>query len=86
MKFFMKCIKNLHKFQGNASVIVGTVISIHEEEGRLYLRCSKCNKKDVKESQYVDLENETKSKFGYQTPNEWRCTKCAMITTGIKTE
>ena len=77
---------NLRHFQGKASVIVGTVIAIHEEEGWWYLGCRKCNKKVVKESQFVDLETETKSKFGYQTPNEWRCTKCATIVTGIKTE
>ncbi|PWA91525.1 replication protein A 70 kDa DNA-binding subunit D [Artemisia annua] len=36
--------------QGKASVIVGTIIAIHEEEGWWYLGCRKCNKKVVKES------------------------------------
>ncbi|PWA66139.1 replication protein A 70 kDa DNA-binding subunit B [Artemisia annua] len=73
--------------QGKASVIVGTIIAIHEEEGWWYLGCHKCNKKVVKESQFVDLEAETKPKFGYQqTPDQWTCTKCAKTATGIKTE
>ena len=76
----------MHYFQGKPSVIVGTVIAIHEEEGWWYLGCRKCNKKVVRESQFVDLDEEADSKFGYQKPNEWRCTKCDMIVSGIKTE
>ncbi|PWA68832.1 replication protein A 70 kDa DNA-binding subunit B [Artemisia annua] len=73
--------------KGKPSVIVGTIIAIHEEEGWWYLGCRKCNKKVVKESQFVDLEAETKPKFGYQqTPDQWTCTKCAKTSTGIKTE
>ncbi|PWA69999.1 cinnamoyl-CoA reductase 1 [Artemisia annua] len=83
---FKNIVELLDVDQGKASVIVGTVIAIHEEEGWWYLGCRKCNKKVVKESQFVDLETETKNKFGYQTANEWRCTKCDVIVTGIKTE
>ncbi|PWA95176.1 nucleic acid-binding, OB-fold protein [Artemisia annua] len=84
-------VKNIVKLldvdQGKASVIVGTIIAIHEEEGWWYLGCRKCNKKVVKESQFVDLEAETKPKFGYQqTPDQWTCTKCDKTVTGIKTE
>ncbi|PWA95136.1 nucleic acid-binding, OB-fold protein [Artemisia annua] len=84
-------VKNIFELldvdQVKASVIVGTIIAIHEEEGWWYLGCRKCNKKVVKESQFVDLEAETKPKFGYQqTPDQWTCTKCAKTSTGIKTE
>ena len=88
---YIKCFQNLnislHHFQGKASVIVGTIIAIHEEEGWWYLGCRKCNKKVVKESHFVDLEAETKPKYGYQqTPDQWTCTKCNKTVTGIKTE
>ena len=88
---YMNRFKNLNNIfrtsQGKPSVIVGTIIAIHEEEGWWYLGCRKCNKKVVKESQFVDLESETKPKYGYQqTPDQWTCTKCAKTVTGIKTE
>ncbi|GJT41604.1 replication protein A 70 kDa DNA-binding subunit B [Tanacetum coccineum] len=61
--------------QGMASIIVGTIIAIHEEEGWWYIGCRTCRKKVIKEIEIVDLETdmENKSKIG---PDEWRCTKC----------
>ena len=87
MNRFKNLNNSLCTLQGKPSVIVGTIIAIHEEEGWWYLGCRKCNKKVVKESQFVDLESETKPKYGYQqTPDQWTCTKCAKTVTGIKTE
>ncbi|GJT41602.1 replication protein A 70 kDa DNA-binding subunit B [Tanacetum coccineum] len=70
--------------QGMASIIVGTIIAIHEEEGWWYIGCRTCRKKVIKEIEIVDLETdmENKSKIG---PDEWRCTKCNVVTTSIKT-
>ncbi|GJV17764.1 replication protein A 70 kDa DNA-binding subunit B [Tanacetum coccineum] len=54
------------------------------EEGWWYIGCRTCRKKVIKEIEIVDLETdmENKSKIG---PDEWRCTKCNVVTTSIKT-
>ncbi|PWA43879.1 replication protein A 70 kDa DNA-binding subunit B [Artemisia annua] len=82
---------NLVKLKGRSisdiknitSVIVGTIIAIQEEEGWWYLGCRKCSKKVVKDSEFVDLDDDSKGKMSV-TSDQWRCTKCNEIVKGIK--
>ncbi|GKG33666.1 replication protein A 70 kDa DNA-binding subunit B, partial [Tanacetum coccineum] len=68
-----------------ASIIIGTIIAIQEEEGWWYIGCQTCRKKVTKESEFVDLETDRKNKFKSRH-DEWRCTKCNVVTTSIKTQ
>ena len=56
---------------------------IQEEEGWWYLGCKKCSKKVVKESEFVDLDDDTKGK-SIGSADKWRCTKCNEIVNGIR--
>ena len=69
--------------QNIASVIVGTIIAIQEEEGWWYLGCRKCSKKVVKDSEFVDLDDDTTSQ-SLSYADQWRCTKCNEVVKGIK--
>ncbi|PWA44341.1 nucleic acid-binding, OB-fold protein [Artemisia annua] len=83
-KYPVKNIVELLDVEKNiASVIVGTIIAIQEEEGWWYLGCRKCSKKVVKESEFVDLDDDSKGKMSV-TSDQWRCTKCNEIVKGIK--
>ena len=74
---YLYCLQNI------ASVIVGTIIVIQEEDGWWYLGCRKCSKKVVKESEFVDLDDDSTGKMSV-TSDQWRCTKCNEIVKGIK--
>ncbi|PWA71449.1 nucleic acid-binding, OB-fold protein [Artemisia annua] len=83
-KYPVKNIVELLDVEKNiASVIVGTIIAIQEEEGWWYLGCRKCSKKVVKDNEFVDLDAHTTSK-STSSPDQWRCTKCNEIVKGIK--
>lgn len=56
---------------------------IQEEEGWWYLGCKKCSKKVVKESEFVDLDDDAKGKSNGNA-DQWRCTKCNEIVKGIR--
>ncbi|PWA28987.1 replication protein A 70 kDa DNA-binding subunit B [Artemisia annua] len=56
---------------------------IQEEEGWWYLGCKKCSKKVVKESEFVDLDDDTKGKSNGSV-DQLRCTKCNEIVKGIR--
>ncbi|PWA49338.1 nucleic acid-binding, OB-fold protein [Artemisia annua] len=78
-KYPVKNIVELLDVEKNiASIIVGTIIAIQEEEGWWYLGCRKCSKKVVKESEFVDLDDDSKGKMSV-TSDQWRCTKCNEI-------
>ncbi|PWA43936.1 replication protein A 70 kDa DNA-binding subunit B [Artemisia annua] len=82
-KYPVKNIVELLDVEKNtASVIVGTIIAIQEEEGWWYLGCRKCSKKVVKESEFVDLDADVKSQSA-NGADQWRCTKCNEIVKGI---
>nr|GEU78216.1 replication protein A 70 kDa DNA-binding subunit B [Tanacetum cinerariifolium] len=66
------------------SIIVGTIIAIQEEERWWYIGCWTCRKKVINESEFVDLETDTNNKSKCR-PDEWRYTKCNVVTTSIKT-
>ena len=72
----------LHYLQNIASVMVGTIITILDEEGWWYLGCKKCSKKVVKDSEFVDLDADTSNSTSLA--DQWRCTKCNEIVKGIK--
>ena len=72
----------LHYLQNIASVMVGTIITILEEEGWWYLGCKKCSNKVVKDSEFVDLDADTSNSTSMA--DQWRCTKCKEIVKGIK--
>nr|GEW30526.1 hypothetical protein [Tanacetum cinerariifolium] len=48
--------------QGVQSVIVGTMITIQEDEGWWYLGCRACRGKVIKSTDYIDLESEMPKK------------------------
>nr|GEU99897.1 nucleic acid-binding, OB-fold protein [Tanacetum cinerariifolium] len=48
--------------QGVTSVIVGTIIAIHEEESWWYIGCKFCKKKVIRSSDMIDLEAEMPKK------------------------
>ncbi|GKC60761.1 replication protein A 70 kDa DNA-binding subunit B, partial [Tanacetum coccineum] len=48
--------------QGVTSIIVGTIIAIHEEEGWWYIGCRSCKKKVIREKDMIDLEAEMPKK------------------------
>ncbi|GJZ19655.1 replication protein A 70 kDa DNA-binding subunit B [Tanacetum coccineum] len=48
--------------QGVTSVIVGTIIAIHEEEGWWYIGCRSCKKKVIREKEIIDLETDMPKK------------------------
>ncbi|GJV07672.1 hypothetical protein Tco_1345328 [Tanacetum coccineum] len=47
---------------GVASIIVGTIIAIQEEEGRWYIGCKGCKNKVIRSSDMVDLEADVPKK------------------------
>ncbi|GJZ11299.1 replication protein A 70 kDa DNA-binding subunit B [Tanacetum coccineum] len=69
--------------QGVTSVIVGTIIAIHEEEGWWYIGCKVCKKKVIRSSNMVDLEAEMPKKK-IDVKDDWYCTKCNVVP-NIKT-
>ncbi|GJR22224.1 replication protein A 70 kDa DNA-binding subunit B [Tanacetum coccineum] len=69
--------------QGVTSVIVDTIIVIHEEEGWLYIGCKVCKKKVIGSSDMVDLEAEMPMKKT-DVKDDWYCTKCNAVS-NIKT-
>ncbi|GJZ38171.1 replication protein A 70 kDa DNA-binding subunit B [Tanacetum coccineum] len=64
--------------EGVTSVIFGTIIVIHEEEGWWYVGCRSCKKKVIREKDMIDLETDIpkKSAFG---KDDWWCTKCNVV-------
>ncbi|GKC50496.1 replication protein A 70 kDa DNA-binding subunit B [Tanacetum coccineum] len=52
----------LNVAQGVTSVIVGTIITIHEEEGWWYIGCRSCKKKVIREKEIIDLETDMPKK------------------------
>nr|GEV28910.1 hypothetical protein [Tanacetum cinerariifolium] len=56
--------------RGMALIITGTIIAIQEEEGWWYIGCRTCRKKVIKESEFVDLETDTKNK-SKSSHDEW---------------
>lgn len=64
--------------QGVSSVIIGTIIAIHEEEGWWYLGCKACKKKAVKSSDIIDLDDEKAIKPA-DGKDEWKCQKCNIV-------
>ncbi|GJQ90466.1 replication protein A 70 kDa DNA-binding subunit B, partial [Tanacetum coccineum] len=69
--------------QGVPSIIVGTIIAIHEEEGWWYIGCKGCKKKVIRASDMVDLEADMPKK-PCGGKDDWWCTKCNIVP-NIKT-
>ncbi|GJT67701.1 replication protein A 70 kDa DNA-binding subunit B [Tanacetum coccineum] len=69
--------------QGVTSVIVGTIIAIHEEEGWWYIDCRSCKKKVIREKEIIDLETDMPKK-SVSGKDDWWCTKYNVVPT-IKT-
>ncbi|GKB28483.1 replication protein A 70 kDa DNA-binding subunit B, partial [Tanacetum coccineum] len=69
---------------GVQSVIVGTIITIQEDEGWWYLGCRACRGKVIKSTDYVDLESEMPKKPYW--PNDWWCRKCNAWVALIKSQ
>ncbi|GKB20951.1 replication protein A 70 kDa DNA-binding subunit B [Tanacetum coccineum] len=57
---------------GVTSIIVGTIIAIHEEEGWWYISCKGCKKKVIRSSDMVDLEADVLKKTSFGKDN-WFC-------------
>ncbi|GKD52990.1 hypothetical protein Tco_1286377 [Tanacetum coccineum] len=57
----------LHILTGATSIIVGTIIAIHEEEGWLYIGCKGCKKKVIRSSDMVDLEADVSDDVTWKT-------------------
>ncbi|GKG01113.1 hypothetical protein Tco_0305818 [Tanacetum coccineum] len=69
-KFPMRNIVELLDIEHDmSSIIDGAIIAIKEHEGWWYIGCRCYRKKVIKESEYVDLEGETKNKLS-DGPNE----------------
>ncbi|GJW96113.1 replication protein A 70 kDa DNA-binding subunit B, partial [Tanacetum coccineum] len=68
---------------GVKSIIVGTIIAIHEEESWWYIGCKGCKKKVIRSSDMVDLEVDVPKKTS-SAKDDWWCTKCNIVP-NIKT-
>ncbi|GJU77673.1 hypothetical protein Tco_1274743 [Tanacetum coccineum] len=54
-------------YDGATSIIVGTIIAIHEEEGLLYIGCKGCKQKVIRSSDMVDLEADVPDEVTWKT-------------------
>ncbi|GKA89109.1 replication protein A 70 kDa DNA-binding subunit B [Tanacetum coccineum] len=68
---------------GVTSVIMGTIIAIHEEEGWWYIGCKVCKKKVIRSTDMIDLEADVPKKTSSGKDDRW-CTKCNIVP-NIKT-
>ncbi|GJW60201.1 replication protein A 70 kDa DNA-binding subunit B [Tanacetum coccineum] len=89
---YAKCVFKMDIMQQNSSfsmaprhslmsksIVKGTIIAIHEEEGWWYISCKVCKKKVIRSSDMVDPEAEIPKKK-YDDKDDWFCTKCNVVT------
>ncbi|GKE58990.1 nucleic acid-binding, OB-fold protein, partial [Tanacetum coccineum] len=60
--------------QGVTSIIMGTIIAIHKEEGWWYIGCRSCRKKAIRSQDMIDLEADMPKKSA-SGKDDWWCTK-----------